>query len=286
MDKLILSWHIANSGPDIGSTREELRDGWPAYIKKYVLPGIAWARESGIEPVLYVAHPFGQYATQPGDPMHLDAWDWAKAAKADWLINKFSTLTGWRGLSDVRKYAYVGGMHLTDRLRNLTGLEFGQVVERNLKPIADAGFNGVYIDWAENALAHPFKHPNVPSESLPTRSVDTVTLCAADKMFPERTGIEAAPRAFPDFRMLWDRNVVMQEEAWQLRYGPGRHKEWKALGFDRSVLKGSIWRTLKFKDDPTDTLAGARQVLADGCVPVLNPLPFIVNGIKAEEILR
>jgi hypothetical protein len=284
--QIVLGWSIANSGPDIGSTREEMREGWPAFIKKYVNPGIDWAKAGGLEPSIYLAHPFGQYATQADDAMHIDGWDYARAARATHLTNNFATDKGWKSVtSRVPCYAYVGGMHLTERLKNLPPREFADTVERNLKPLVDAGFKGVYIDWAENAIPHHFKNDKIPSESLPTRSLDTVTMAIADSMFPEKSGVESSPRNFKDFRLLFSRNVVMAERQWQLRFGPNRHKEFKALGYDRDVLTGSIWRTLDFKDDPTVTLAEAKSVYADKCIPVLNPLPFIVKGVKASAIL-
>ena len=33
------------------------------------------------------------------------------------------------------------------------------------------------------------------------------------------TGVEAAPRAFSAFSMLWDRNCVAQDSVWRHRYG-------------------------------------------------------------------
>lgn len=284
--QLVLGWSIANSGPDIGSTREEMRDGWPAFIKKYVLPGVEWAKEAGIEPAIYIAHPFGQYATQADDAMHLDGWDYAKAAGATHLTNNFATDKGWKQLTDkVPCYAYLGGVHLTARLRDLPPAELAATIRRNLKPIADAGFRGVYIDWAENAIVHPFRHETIASQST-GRSLDAITLEIADGMFPERTGVESAPRSFKDFRLLWSRNVVLEESQWQHRFGASRHREFKALGYDRSKLTGRMWRTLDYRDDPASTLEQARAVIADGDVPVLNPLPFIVNGVKASELVN
>ena len=283
--QIVLGWSIANSGHDIGATREEMRDGWPAFINKYVKPGIAWAKEASVPFAIYVSHPFGQYATQADDAMHLDAWDYAKAAGANWLTNDFATVNGWKSITkDVPCYGYLGGVHLTERLRNLPPAQLAATIVRNLKPLADAGFQGVIIDWAENAITHPFRHPTVPSQST-GRSLDTIVLAIADGMFPEKTGVEAAPRGFKDFQHLWDRNVVLQESQWQHRFGPNRHSNFKALGYDRDALKGGIWRLLDYVDDPNVTLATAKGVIADGCVPVFNPYPFITNSVPASGVL-
>lgn len=282
--QIVLCWSIANSGPDIGSTREEMREGWPAFIRKYVALGVQWARESGVEPAVLIMHPWGQYATQADDAMHLDGYDYAKAAGANHLTNNFATDKGWKSITEsVPCYAYLGGVHLTARLRDLPPAELGATIRRNLKPLADAGFRGVYIDWAENAISHPYTGI-VPTQSV-GRSLDTLTLEIADSMFPEKTGVEASPRGFKDFRLLWSRNIVLEESQWQHRYGPHRHSNYEALGYDRTKLTGRVWRTLAFKDDPTATVETAKAVVTDGCVPAINPLPFIVKGVKALEVV-
>ena len=307
MTQIVLSWSIANSGTDIGSTRVEMRDGWPAFIDEFVTPGIEWARASDIEPAILLQHPFGLYSTDDdSDAMHLDGYDYAKAAGATWLTSDFSTATAWRSITaaeprglDVQCFGYHGGVHLTERLRTMPPADLAATIKRNLKPMVSAGFRGVYIDFAENAITHPFTHPTVSAQSM-GRSRDSVLLEIADEMFTANAGIEAAPRNFSYFQLLWPRNVVLQDTVYQHRYGGmtpeeitayaaygygDRHSEHVALGYDISVLTGNIWRTLGYLDDPTDTTALAQRIVSAGHLPVFNPRPFILNDVPASEVL-
>jgi hypothetical protein len=295
--QIILGWSIANSGTDIGSTRSQMRDGWPTFIDDYVAPGIAWARATGVEPAVVIQHPWGLYSTQADDAMHFDGYDYAVAAGATWLTNNFATAAAWKPItSDVQCYAYLGGCHLTDRLRDLPPAEFRTMVLRNLKPLKSAGFRGVIIDYAENAITGAFTHPTVSAQSM-TRSVDSVLLEICDQMFTAETGVEAAPRNFAPFAPLWGRTCFAQDSVWRHRYGGfsaeqiaeygygTRHSEHVALGYDRSVLTGNVWRTLDYADDPTDTLALAKLIVDEGDLPAFNPLPFILNNILASEVV-
>lgn len=298
--EVMLTWSIANSGNDIGSTRREMRDGWPTFIEDYVRPGVAWARESGVAPNVLVMHPFGQYSTQSDDAMAIDGWDYAKAAGATWLTNDFATARAWKTVAaDVDCYAYLGGAYLTDRLRDLPPPEFRAMVIRNLKPIKDAGFKGVLIDYAENAITHPFVNPNYPPGHVQHhgRSVDSIILEIADSMFPRDTGVEAAPRGFSTFQYLWPRDCIAYDPTWRLRYGGftseqitlygygTRDTNHVALGYDRGVLTGRIIRTLDYEDNPTPrTIPLARLIIGEGDVPAFNPLPFISNDIPASEL--
>ncbi len=284
MTQLVLHWSMANSGDSLGSIGWDLeRDGWPGFIAKHVRPALLWCRASGVTPALLIHHPFGQYTQEP---MHLDGWDYALAADANWLLNNFSSLTGWQSVTrEVKVYGYVGGADLTPRLRDLPPAELRRMVMRNLRPLADAGFRGVYVDYAENAICHEYKGINAAQSNC--RSVDVITLAVADRMFPEPCGIEAAPRAFPAFRSLWGRNVIAGDDTWQHRYGPtNRNPNHAALGYDRGVLTGSVWRTLNYSDDAAGTVQAARAIAAEGCVPCVYSQPLIRAGVKASELLE
>ena len=153
---------------------------------------------------------------------------------------------------------------------------------RNLKPIADAGFRGVYIDAAENAIYEKFVGVNAAQSNEPSK--DVLTLAIADDMFPERTGIEAAPRAFPKFMHLRDRNCVLQETVYQHRYGVDKHVNWNALGYHRDTIIGDMWRTLPYSDDTAATVSAAKTIAADGDVACICPAPLIRAGISANEL--
>lgn len=312
--QIVLNWNIATSGYDIGSVRPEMRDGWPAFIDARVEPGVEWARATGVEPAILVRHPFGLYSTDvvPGDNdpsfdqddddgFHIDGYDYAKAMGLTWLTNDFATTRGWKrsSLSDVQKFAYLGGVYLTPRLRNLPPLELAATIKRNLKPLKDAGFRGVYIDYAENAISEPFSHPSITAQSH-GRSTDQMVLEIADEMFTAPTGIEAAPRNFNAFSLLWPRDCFALDEEWRYRYGGftseqctlygyrERNGNHVALGYDRSVLTGNVWRGLGYADNPTTghTLALAQLVVSEGDLPAFNPLPFINFSIPASEVVE
>lgn len=285
MSGLVLHWSMANSGDSLGSVGWTLEHGggWPGFIDRHVRPAIDWCRASNVTPVLLIHHPFGQYTQEP---MHLDGWDYAKAADAKWLLNDFATLDGWLSVTgEVKVYGYVGGADLTPRLRDLPPATLRAMIVRNLKPLRDAGFRGVYVDYAENAIVHEFHGVNAAQSNR--RSVDVITLAVADAMFPDQAGVEAAPRAFPAFRSLWRRNVIAADATWQHRYGPnGRNPNHAILGYDKSVLKGTIWRTLNYSDDAAATVAAARAILADGHTPCVYSQPLIAAGVRAKDIVE
>lgn len=275
---LVLQWPIAYSGTDPRGVGWGLMDGgWPKFIDRHVKPALEWA--SGIAVAILIHHPFGQV----GDPMYLDGYDEARESGARWLTNNFATAKGWKQITNaIPCYGYLGGVDLTPRLRNLPTAERCVMTARNLKPIADAGFRGVYIDAAENAISKPFKGVNAAQSNEPSK--DVLTLAIADDMFTERAGIEAAPRSFSEFYEVRDRNCVMQETVYQHRFGPNRHGNWKALGYDRSFITGKAWRTLPYSDDAAATVAGAKAIAADGDVACICPAPLIRAGVKASEL--
>lgn len=300
MTQLVLNWEIANSGNSFGSIgwNLEANGGWPAFIENHVTPAIEWCEASNITPRILIHHPFGLYSNDDdSDNMHLDGYDFAVGAGVKWLTNNFSTSTAWRAITSTYQcFAYVGGVHLTQRLRNLPAAELAATIRRNLKPLVSAGFRGIYVDYAENAIANPFTHPTVSAQSV-DRSRDTVLLEIADSMFTARTGVEAAPRDFSAFSELWDRNIVAQDTTWRHRYGGftpeqiieygygERNANYEALGYDRSVLTGNVWRTLPYSDD-TETTAELSQLIAtEGDVPAISPQPFIQQSVAASELL-
>lgn len=300
--QIVLGWSIANSGYDIGSTRSQMRDGWVTFIEDFVTPGIEWARASGVEPAILIMHAWGLYSTQADDAMHLDGYDYARAAGAKWLTNDFATANAWKAITqDVQCFGYFGGCHLTARLRDLLPADLAATIKRNLKPMESAGFRGVYIDFAENAITHPFTHPTIPVQSFLSRSIDAIVLEIADDMgFPRAAGVEAAPRNFAAFQELFDRHIIAEDTTWRHRYGgmtteqvalyaqygyTERNTNHAALGYDRSVLTGNVWRTLGYLDNPTDTTALAQLIVAEGDLPVFNPYPFILNDVPASEVL-
>lgn len=277
---LTLQWPIAYSGTDPRGVGWGLVDGgWPKFIDRHVKPALEWAK--GIEIALLFHHLFGQR----GDPMYLDGLDEARRERATWLTNNLATANGFmRITNEVPCYGYFGGIDLTPRLRRQSTADRCAITARNFKPLADAGFRGVFIDYAENAITKPFHGINAAQSNEPSK--DVLTLAIADDMFPERTGVEATPRAFPEFRHLWDRNCVLQESTYQHRYGPNRHGNWKALGYDRSVITGKVWRTLPYSDDVPATVAQAKAIAADGDVAAICPAPLIRAGVKASELVE
>jgi len=278
MTKLVLQWPIAYSGTDPRGVGWGLMDGgWPKFIDRHVKPALEWAK--GVEVKILIHHPWGQ----EGDPMRIDGYTKAKEAGATWLTNEFATNRGWKRItSDYDCRVYLGGVDLTPYLSWIPTATRCEVIIENLRPIDRAGFRGVYIDAAENAITKPFNGVNEAQSNKPSK--DVLTLAIADDMFPERTGIEAAPRAFPEFAHLWDRDCVMQETVYQHRYGDNRHGNWKALGYGIEVLTGIIWRTLPYSDDTTATVASAKQIAADGDVACICPAPLIRAGISANEL--
>lgn len=280
MTKLVLQWPIAYSGTDPRGVGWGLMGGgWPKFIDRHVKPALEWA--SGIAVAILIHHPFGQV----GDPMYLDGYDEARESGARWLTNNFATAKGWKQITkDTPVYGYLGGVDLTPRLRNLPTAERCAMTVRNLKPLADAGFRSVYIDYAENAISKPFKGVNAAQSNEPSK--DVLTLAIADDMFPEPTGVEAAPRSFTEFEHLWGRNCVMQETVFQHRYGENRHANWINLGYCRfGILTGKVWRTLPYSDDVAATVAQARAIAADGDVACICPAPLIRAGIAVGDLL-
>lgn len=275
---LTLQWPIAYSGTDPRGVGWGLMDGgWPKFIDRHVKPALEWA--SGVAVSILIHHPFGQV----GDPMYLDGYDEARESGARWLTNNFATAKGWKQITkDTPVYGYLGGVDLTPRLRNLPTAERCAMTARNLKPLADAGFRSVYLDYAENAIFWPFKGVNATQSNEPSK--DVLTLAIADDMFPERAGIEAMPRAFPEFEHLWNRKCVLQETVYQHRYGPNRHGNWDALGYHRALIADPLWRTLPYSDDAPATVAAAQAIAADGDVACICPAPLIRAGVKASEL--
>lgn len=278
---LVLQWPIAYSGNDARGVGWDLENGgWPRFIATKVRPALAWAKASNVDVAILLLNPWGQ----DGDPQRIDGYDQARAIGARHLTNDFATAKGWKQITkDVRCYGYVGGVDLTPSLRSRSTGERAEIICRNLKPFADAGFRGVYVDAAENAIYVPFAGVNERQSTA--RSVDVLTMAIADDMFVESCGIEATPRAFTMFRHLWPRDCVLQESTYQHRYGPNRHANWKALGYDRSVLTGKVWRTLDYSDDVAAVVARAKAIAADGDVPCVCPAPLISAGVKASELV-
>lgn len=281
MTQLVLNWEIAYSGTNPGQTGWGLADGgWPKFIKNHVRPALKWAK--GLSVAILIHHPWGQW--QSGQAMSIDAIDRSRD-EARFLTRQFATLNSWKSITkDVDCYGYFGGADVDEQVRTLPTAERCQLITRNLKPLADAGFNGVFIDYAENAIAVGFTGVNKNQSAR--RSVDVLTLAIADDMFPQPAGIEATPRAFPEFKHLWDRRCVLQESTYQHRYGLNRHANWQALGYDRSVLTGKVWRTLPYRDDVKETIAAARAISAEGDVPCVSPQPLAREGVLASELVE
>jgi hypothetical protein len=289
--QLVLWWNIANSGHDFGSVGWVKRDGgWPRFIREHIKPAIDWCRASGVEPIIFIHHPWGQYSEvtfkEGGsfwEPMHLDGWDYAKAANAKWLINDFATETGWKPITrEVKCYGYVGGVNLTPRLRNLPPAELAATIRRNLKPFAEAGFRGMYVDAAAVAIAHAFVGVNVNQSS--GRSLDTLTLEIADAMFPERTGVEGPPRAQVNFAPLHSRNFTAMEHHFRSMFDPTkRPANYKDLGYDRNVLKGKAWRLLTYGQT---TLEDAQAIVREGDVPGVIAVKLMSEGVKASDVFK
>lgn len=289
------SWHSTQDGSGLGSVGWGMEDGgWPAFIAEQVEPAIAWCQASNKTPAILIHHPFGMYHSEN---MRLDYWDYASAFGLKFLTTNFATRTGWRSVtSRVDCYAYLGGIDLTESLRNLPPATLVALIKRNLNPIRQAGFKGIYIDYAENAIPHPYgTDPAAPTYAR--RSIDTLTLKIADEMFPEPAGIEAAPRAFADFGGLWHRKLVAQDSVWRSRYGGFspeqitlygyglRNSNHVALGYNRSVLTGEVWRTIPMSDDSDRVLELAQLIVGEGDVPAITPLSFIVDNIPASEVV-
>lgn len=280
MTQLVLNWEIAYSGTNPGQTGWGLADGgWPKFIERHVRPALKWAE--GLKVAILIHHPWGQW--QPGSHMSIDAIDRSRK-EAAFLTRQFATLAGWKSITkEVDCYGYFGGADIDERVRKLPTADRCQLITRNLKPLADAGFKGVFIDYAENAISKPFKGVNDAQSAR--RSVDVLTLAIADDLFPEPAGVEAIPRAFPEFAHLWDRRCVLQENTYQHRFGPNRHSNWKSLGYDINVTTRSPWRTLPYSDDCKTTAELSRRIANDDDVPCISPQPFIQQDVPASELL-
>lgn len=284
--KLVMHWSIANSGTGFANTGWNLDEGgWPGFINRHIRPAVEWCRASEVEPRILIHHPFSLYPKPGETSMAIDGLDQAKAHGAPkWLLNDFSTRDGWKSITkEVACYVYVGGVSDVHRLAKLPTAERAAMIARNLKPFKDAGFRGVFVDASENATSKAAKR-------------EVLTLAIADDMFPELTGLEAAPRALADLSGLWQRNVVAWDSTWRHRYGGftaeqikrfgygERHSEYKHLGYDRSVLKGEAWRLLPYAAaEPTVELA--KLIVAEGDVPGVCPQPLIQAGVKAGDIV-
>jgi hypothetical protein len=66
--QIVLAWSIANSGTDVGSTRSQMRDGWPTFIEDYVRPGIEWARSKYGDFIGGDQQSWGRWNKQNGKP--------------------------------------------------------------------------------------------------------------------------------------------------------------------------------------------------------------------------
>lgn len=275
---LTLEWSLANSGKEYGSVGWSLKDvGWEGFINAQVIPALDWCDATDVTPTILIHHAFGQYF----DPMHLDAWDYAYASGYSWLTQQFRE--AWKTLIGTRcKYfAYVGGVQLLPRLTTLPWNELNQLITRNLRPYQRAGFSGVYVDAAENAIAHA--HVGVNEAQSCPRSLDQLLLAHADRMFPEPAGIEAAPRSFSIFEPLWGRNLVLQDSTWLSRYDPElRHGSWDALGYHREVLTGTVWRTIPFND--SSAVEKAVAIAEDDCIAAVSPGPLIDDDVEASDL--
>jgi len=300
---LVLNWSIANSGRGIGRTGWNIDEGWPTFIEDHVRPGIKWCEQSGVKPVILILHAFGQW----DDVMHIDGWDFAKQENVAFLLEDFATDAGWKSITkDYDCYAYVGDIRLVDRLRDLPEAKLEEMVRRNLQPYADAGFKGIYVDCSENAITEPYVGITPRHSSEP--SIDVLLLKVADEMFPERTGVEAAPRNFPPFKDLHSRNVIIRDPTFRhrfggftpeqdakfvwhnetekktRRYGP-RHSHAAALGWpNRDYLTGTVLRTLTYRDGPQMNMELARAIAAEGDVACVSPQLFIQEKIKASDL--
>lgn len=297
MAELVLWWQIANSGTSPGSVGWGLEDdGWPGFIADRVEPAISWCEATGVTPTILIHSPFGAYYDEN---VRINTYDYANAYGLSFLTRDFASQRGWRSVtSRVDCYVYTGGCDITDYLRDLPPIEQAKTIKRNLKPIQQAGFKGVYIDYAENAIPSAYVYNSDPDHAQSARrSVDYALLSMADEMFPEAAGIEAAPRAFSAFNMLWDRNLVAQDEEWRYRYGGmtteqytlygyrGRNSNHVALGYDRSVLTGEVWRTIPYDDDGAKVQALAELIVGEGDVAAVCPAPLITDGILASDLI-
>jgi hypothetical protein len=271
--------------------------GWPKFIETQILPAIEWAQSCGHTPQFVIHHPFNQFHKETGSPnMHLDGWDFAIAAGQKFLTNGFKTKSGFLSVTDrFNFYGYAGGLDPDPRTKNMTLRQRVDLTLRNLKPFADAGFKGMYIDVAENAIHETFISPFTSRQNCPV-SVDTVTLALCDDMFEATTGVEAAPRAFPEFAHLWQRPVMIQDEEYVFRFGSpiqealkirfkyrGQNTNYKGLGYDASKLprgQGAVVRTVDYRDNVEDTISLINAIVADGHTPGFNPYPFIKQGVK------
>lgn len=294
MADIVLTWTIANSGTSPGSVGWNLEEtGWPGFIQDKVEPAIAWCEATGVTPIILLQNAFGAYYDED---VRLNTYDYANYFGLKFLTNNFTSRSGWRSVtSRVDCYFYTGGLDLSDNLRDLPPAEQASLAKRNLKPYQQAGFKGGYIDYAENAIPSAYLTEN--DTGYARRSVDSPLLTLIDSLFEVATGVEAAPRAFSAFSMLWDRNLVAQDSEWRRRYGGftsqqiidygygERHASHVALGYDRSVLTGTVWRTLPYSDDAETTAELAALIAGEGDVPAVSPAPLIAANIPASDLV-
>ena len=297
--KISLHWSIGGSGTNPGHTGWNLiNGGWPRFIREQIIPAIEWAQSCGHTPQFVIHHAFGCWE-QPTEPMRITGWEEANAAKATFLTRDFSSKQGFPKVTDRYSfYGYAGGLDLTEGLKWASIDNQVQTIIRNLRPYQKAGFAGMYIDAAENAINKPFKHPFNSRQNTPA-SVDCITLAIADAMFPQETGIEAVPRNYTEFVPLRQRPVMLLDEEYVFRYGSkneellkskygyrGRNTNWQGLGYtirpDSRTVRTIPWF---FDGDPantddTDRAAELIHMIAeDGHIPGFNPYPFISQGV-------
>lgn len=294
-----LHWSAAYSGP--AGTNEVgwglPNGGWPVFIRSQIIPAIEWAQSCGHTPMFTIHHPFGQYHDLTGCPnQHIDGYDYAKQVGRKYLTNGFSTKTGFKRVtSDFNFYGYVGGLDPDPRLKAKPLAERVAITLRNVKPFVDAGFAGMFVDVAENAINKPFVSKFTPRQNS-DKSVDCTTLALLDELFPHETGVEAAPRAFDVFAPLQDRPIHIMNEEYVFRFGSkyeaelkkrfkyrGRNSNHVALGYDATTLPygpDKVIRTIEYSDNVKDSIDLIGTIVEDGHVPGFNPQPFIKQGVK------
>lgn len=281
-------WHVKNWG-------------WKKIVRDIVVKDIAWLEAADPNAVFFVKYPFGQYrdhgVLKPDNQAdHLDGYDFAIAGGYKHITNEF--LPAWYPICEARPgrcFVYLGSCHLHKELRDLPPLELKKVVDRNLKPLKDAGFAGVFIDNANDSI-----HGSVVYEDT-VRNIGkfwphpngALLLGICDSYMGRQTGIELTPRRFAEWAPLHVRESVLEESNYQRFHAQASDDLTKqGWGKDRSYIKGRVYRWVS-RGNVQEQVAAVKGILATkvgdkpaGDVALVTPQGLREAGVKAEDLLK
>lgn len=272
--------------------------GWHKTVREICLKDILWLEAADPNAVFVVKYPHGQYrdygVLKPEDQAdHLDGYDFAIAGGYKHITNEF--VPAWAPICTARPgrcFVYVGSVHLHPELRSLPPLELKKVIERNLKPLKDAGFAGVFVDNACDAIYGPADIEGKPFHPHPNGQL---LLGIADSYFGSSTGVEWTPRRFDGWRPLHSRPTMLEERNYQLIHAQANdHWTRQGWGKDRSYLKGRVYRWVSQDSLPVaEQVAQVKGILATqvngqpaGDVALVTAEPLRRAGVMAKDLLE